>query len=605
MVFNTKSIHFKLLSSIVLIIFFAFSSLSYYNYISSKRTILYRIVSSELPYYADKAKHTISKLIHKGTKSLDYMINDAYFIDIINNPTDRNQEINNYLQRRKGNDNNMEIGFVAENVLTYYSFGREPGIINEENSKWYFKFKTQKKNRAFNVDMSSRTKLIKLWVQQKVYDLDNNFLGVVYIGFDIDKVKEFVLSQNFGNKGETMMIGLDGGIKIHTDSVRIDYNNLLKDGSTISSILGIKDKAKDILENNDNNFTYKRQNGDTRIILSRYIPELKWIMLIDVSQKEILEPLQKTFVKTLLWSLLFTIAIIIIISFIINRITIIPIKKMSNYIKLFANGDLKAELDINSNDEIGEFAIQLRKMQKRLSDIVTKIKESSIIINQTGTSLNSSAQSVASDSAEQAASIEEVSATIEQVLTKVNQNMLNSKETKKISDKTYIELSNVNKVVDNTSASMIKIADKILIISEIAQKTGILSVNAAIEAAKAGYKGRGFSVIANEIRQLSQLSNNAAIEIEAITKKNVNISKQAINMLNAVMPDIEKTSNLVTLITEASIEQNSNVNEINSSVSQLSEISYKSSANSESLTTSSNILEDQAKGLVDNVAFFK
>ena len=176
MAINTKNIRFKLISSIVLIIFLAFISLSYYNYKSSQKTILNRIINSELPYYSDKAKLTISKLIHKGTKSLDFMINDAYFIDIIRNPTDKNEEINTYLQRRKGNDNNMEIGFVAENILTFYSFNRDPGIVTKENSKWYFKFKKQSETRAFNVDMSSRTKLIKLWVQQKVFDLEGVFL---------------------------------------------------------------------------------------------------------------------------------------------------------------------------------------------------------------------------------------------------------------------------------------------------------------------------------------------------------------------------------------------------------------------------------------------
>ena len=152
---------------------------------------------------------------------------------------------------------------------------------------------------------------------------------------------------------------------------------------------------------------------------------------------------------------------------------------------------------------------------------------------------------------------------------------------------------------------MIKIAEKITIISEIARKTSILATNAAIEAAKAGNKGRGFSVIANEIRQLAETSNHAASEIGDISNKNVEIAKHSINLLNAVMPDIEKTSKLVKLITEASIEQDLNVQEINISVSQLSEISYKSSADADYLATNSTVLEEQAKGLVDNVAFFK
>ncbi len=602
---NTKSIRFKLIYSIVFIIFLTFLLLSYYNYKSSQKAILNRIINYELPYYSDKAKLTISQLISKGTNRLDIMSNDAYFIDLIMNPEDKTEKIKEYLKRRIGENGDLQIGFVSDASQSYYSLNSEPGLVTNENSAWYFAFLEQTKNRAFNVNQSSKTKEIKLWVQQKEFNLDEEFIGVSYIGYNIDTVKQFVLSQNFGNKGKTMMVGLDGGIKIHNDSAKIDYNNVLLEGHTLASLSGMGGKAKELLQKKDNTLTYKKTNGETRIVISKYIPELEWIMLIDVSENEILKPLRDLFIRNLILTFLITIGIIILISLLINRIAIKPINKMSKYIKLFANGDLKASLDIYLKDEIGEFAVQLRKMQEKLSEIVSKIKSSSHVINQTGTGLTNSAQSLASGSNEQAASIEEVSLTVEQILLKVNQNMLNSKKTEEISDKSYKELENVHQSVKNTSVSMLEIAQKISIISEIASKTDMLAINAAIEAARAGEAGKGFSVVASEIRKLAEKSNKAAIEIGTISEKSVGLAKHSINLLNAVMPDIEKTSKLVKLITEASVEQDSNIQEISNAFVQLTQISLQNSSSAEELATSSTVLTEQAQGLDNNVAFFK
>jgi len=567
--------------------------------------MLNRITNNELPYYSEKAKLTVSQLIKEGTNYLDIMSNDAYFIDLIGNPMGKELEISNYLKRRIANNNDLQIGFVSDTSQFFYSPNSSPGKVTMQNSAWYFEFLKQPKDRAFNVNQSSKTKQIKLWVQQKEYSLDGKFLGVAYIGYDIKKITQFILSQNFDNKGQTMMVGLDGGIKIHRDSAKIDYNNSLKAGHTLASLEGIGENAKQLMTKNDTNFLYTKPNGETHLIISKYISEFEWIMLIDVSVNQIIKPLRNAFITTLLWGLLFTIIMVSLISVLISRVALKPIKKMSSFINLFAEGDLKVGLTISSSDEIGEFAVQLKQMQKKLLEIVTKIKEGSLVINKTGINLNHRALIVASSSNEQAANIEEVSSSIEQILFKVNQNMLNSQGTKQISDKSYQELATIHKLVDATSISMMEIDEKVSVISEIASKTDMLAINAAIEAARAGEKGKGFGVVAQEVRKLAEKSSRAAIEIGKISKKNVELAQQSIKLLNAVMPDIEKTSQLVNQITEASIEQNANVNEINSAVIQLSQISLQNSSAADEVTSSSAILIQQAQELNNKIAFFK
>lgn len=604
MIKRGKSIKFKLVYSIVSVIFLAFISLSYYNYKSSQKAMLDRIVNYELPYYSDKAKLTIYQLLEKGIRNLDIMVNDAYFIDLISNPEGKTDEISTYLQYRVGENEDLKLGFVSDFAQMYYTVNSNPGIIDKENT-WYFNFLEQPDDKAFNVNQSSENQEIKLWIQQKVFGANGEILGVAYIGYDIEKVKNFVLSQNFGNKGETIIVGLDGGIKVHPDSAKIDYNNLLKKENLLSSLPGIGSKAEELIKKEDNSIEYIKKNGDARIIISKYIPELKWVMIVDVSKNQILEPLKSLFVKTLIGSLLLTIAIVILIYFLINKIAVQPIKKMSSYINLFTDGDLKVSLDIKRDDEIGEFAILLQKMQEKLSEIVIKIKESSDVINTTSFDLNNNAQNVAASSNQQAASVEQISATMEQILNQVSENKNNSKETEVISYKSHQELTNVYKSVANTSTSMLEIVKKVSVISEIAEKTDMLAINAAIEAARAGEKGKGFSVVAFEIRKLAEKSNDAAIEIEKISQKSVELAQLSTNLLNAVMPDIEKTSNLVKSITKASIEQDASIKEISNAVIQLSQISQKNSAAADNLSSSSTVLSKQGEVLDNNISFFK
>jgi len=353
MVKKNKSIRIKLIYSIVSIILFAFFLLSIYNYKSSEFAFLYRITNYELPYYSDKAKLTISQLIHDGTNSLDIMSNDAYFIDLISNATNRNDEINEYLKKRQSDNKDLVIGFISEESNSFYSVNSQPGEVTQENSKWYFTFKEYKGDRAFNVNQSSKTKQIKLWIQQKEYDENGKFLGVAYVGFNIEKVTQFVLSQNFGNKGETMLVGMDGGIKIHKDSAVIDYNNTQEEGHTFSTVYKLGDKANKLITKQDYSTKYTRSDGDERILTTRYIPELDWVMIIDVSKDQLIEPLKETFIKTIIGSIIISFFIILVVSFLLNRIAIKPILKMSDFVKSFSEGDLKKEISVFSEDEIG------------------------------------------------------------------------------------------------------------------------------------------------------------------------------------------------------------------------------------------------------------
>jgi methyl-accepting chemotaxis protein len=152
---------------------------------------------------------------------------------------------------------------------------------------------------------------------------------------------------------------------------------------------------------------------------------------------------------------------------------------------------------------------------------------------------------------------------------------------------------------------MKQIAQKIGIIDDIAYQTNLLALNAAIEAARAGEHGKGFAVVAAEVRKLAERSQIAAQEIGTVATSSVELAEKAGRLLDAMVPNIKKTSDLVQEITAASAEQTSGVGQINSAVTQMSQTTQQNAASSEELAATSEEMSSQAEQLQSTMAFFK
>ena len=157
------------------------------------------------------------------------------------------------------------------------------------------------------------------------------------------------------------------------------------------------------------------------------------------------------------------------------------------------------------------------------------------------------------------------------------------------------------KAIDSVS----EISNKIAIITEIADKTDILSINAAIEAAKAGEVGKGFAVVAQEIRKLADRTKMASDDINELSKGGQEISKIAEKKLAKTIPEIIKSAEHVNSIVTASREQRSGIEAINNSIQQLTEITNQNSASSEEMSASAEQLSTQSEQLRNLISIFK
>ncbi len=149
------------------------------------------------------------------------------------------------------------------------------------------------------------------------------------------------------------------------------------------------------------------------------------------------------------------------------------------------------------------------------------------------------------------------------------------------------------------------IATKISIIEEIARQTNLLALNAAIEAARAGEHGKGFAVVATEVRKLAERSQTAAAEISKLSASSVEVAEKAGDMLTKIVPDIQKTAELVQEISAASNEQNSGAEQINKAIQQLDQVIQQNASATEEMASTSEELASQAVQLQETIGFFR
>ncbi len=285
------------------------------------------------------------------------------------------------------------------------------------------------------------------------------------------------------------------------------------------------------------------------------------------------------------------------------NILIEAMNNMTEVAEKISTGDLMVSVRIRS--EVDKLGIALSKMVERLRDIVTDVKTATVNVSSGSTQLSSAAEQISQGANEQAASAEEASSSMEEMVANIRQNADNSMQTEKIAIKAAEDARQGGSAVGKTVTAMKDIAGKITIIEEIARQTNLLALNAAIEAARAGEHGKGFAVVAAEVRKLAERSQNAAREISQLSTSSVEVAEKAGNIISQIIPDIQKTAELVQEISAACNEQSSGADQVNQAIQQLDKVIQQNVSASEEMASTSEELSSQSDQLADSMTFFK
>ncbi|WP_427024697.1 HAMP domain-containing methyl-accepting chemotaxis protein [Aureimonas ureilytica] len=273
--------------------------------------------------------------------------------------------------------------------------------------------------------------------------------------------------------------------------------------------------------------------------------------------------------------------------------------------RAIGSGDLTQTIDVRGTDEIADLQRAMADMKARLAEIITDVSSSAGQVASGSTQSAATAEQLSSGSTEQAAASEQASAAVEQMTANVRQNSDNATQTERIAAQASVSAERSGVAVAGAVEAMRTIADRIRVVQEIARQTDLLALNAAIEAARAGQHGKGFAVVASEVRKLAERSQAAASEIGDLSSRTLLSSEEAGQMLSTLVPDIQRTAELVSEISAACREQSVGIEQINLAIQQLDQVTQTNAGAANEMSATASQLSAEARRLEERAAYFK
>jgi methyl-accepting chemotaxis protein len=281
---------------------------------------------------------------------------------------------------------------------------------------------------------------------------------------------------------------------------------------------------------------------------------------------------------------------------------IVAMNDITSAAEEISNGNLTVTIRERSPQD--KLMQALGSMVSGLTQTVSDIRAIAGEVSAASQSISTASIQVSKGASAQAAAAEEASSSMEEMVSNIKQNADNAQQTDKIANKSAKDAQESGKSVLEAVAAMKEIANKISIIEEIARQTNLLALNAAIEAARAGEHGKGFAVVAAEVRKLAERSQKAAGEINQLSANTLKVSEKSGEMLDKLVPDIQRTAELVQEITAASKEQDTGAEQINKALQQLEQVIQQNASASEEMASTTEELTGQSDQLVSALAFF-
>lgn len=483
---------------------------------------------------------------------------------------------------------------------------------------WYQEAQRENKQIITSSYQDAITQSLLVTIAEPVYQ-NGQFLGVVGADVLIDQLIDDVISLDAGKDTITMLIDSDGTFLAHPNKALIkkEVNRYFSDMSAQS----IQDSIS------ANRIEVANINGSEKLVYFAKVPNTNWTFAVEMT-KETEEAAHSALLREIiLLSIVLTVIVAIGVTTLVNLLFRDLIRVSDALAEISSGeGDLTQRLEPHSDDEVGQLAINFNTFVGNMHSMVCRLRDISVTLANQANQANSTAEGaeernvriqhqmdeinmVATAINEMAAATQEIAGnadntaqTAEETVTASNHGAEQVSQSQHSIDNLAKEVETATGVIEELHHNAQNINTILSTIQNIAEQTNLLALNAAIEAARAGEQGRGFAVVADEVRILSQRTHASTQEIQQMietlqgtTQKAVGIMEDSQNLANTSVEDAQSASASLLQITNSVTQISDMAAQIAAAAEEQSSVTEEITRNTEAVRDVSNELTEETK----------
>ncbi|AXN33336.1 methyl-accepting chemotaxis protein [Vibrio coralliilyticus] len=602
----------------------------------AREVLEHRLVDIELPSMLDQIKGQIDYDVTQLLRAAEQIANNEFIKQAVST-TNIDPQVEAMLVKELNNvrnQYNLNDASVANRETAYYwnqnGFLRQ---LNQQQDGWFFGF-TQSGQPTMVSMFQESTGEVKMFANFQFV----NGLSMSGLSKSMDDMVRLLNGFQIEDTGFVFLTDAQGQVQIHRQKD--------KASSTLSQLYG--SEASTLLNKSGFNLIEASYEGEQVFVSSLYIPSMDWFVIGVAPVNEVFADLNYVAKQMTVTTIVVAALFIFMGLFLANSITR-PIKSIAARFTDLGrgDGDLSQRIEVKSSDEIGQlsegfngFIEKIHESMKEVASTSGALQTASESVSHKANTTHDNSQIQRDQTIQVVTAINEMGATISEIAsnaataaetanqasdnTQVGQNVVN--KAKDAISRLAMDIENTGQVVEQLASTTQEIGSILDVIRDISEQTNLLALNAAIEAARAGEQGRGFAVVADEVRNLASRTADSTEEIQkminqlqsdakdavtameagkSVTHEGVSSSDEAVEVLVNISERIHDISDRNTQVATATEEQSTVVHTINQNIEEINGINEVTTSTAEELAAASSDLKELSERLDRMVGSFK